>query len=62
VTTSEVLCARPGCGHGYTRHDTDECARPCHGGCEHGPRCRCSGFLWVPPTGPIPWHEGTPAP
>lgn len=43
----EVACAREGCGDGYTVHAVDGDLGACT--C-----CLCSGFLWVPPAGPVP--------
>lgn len=59
MVADEVLCARAGCGHGYTLH------HPTHGPCQEtvrlvmlgGPHhgagmdagCDCRGFLWVDP-------------
>jgi hypothetical protein len=51
--TVQVVCTRPGCGHGWLRH--------LGGGlCAANEWCDCSGFLWVDPAGPATGYMSPP--
>jgi hypothetical protein len=54
-----VVCARPGCGHPYTKHAPGGAHCRVEFG-RLGP-CLCSGFQWVDPGGSSGSYAGPPA-